>query len=165
MDQETRLRLQHKGQKAHIFDLGTKMAQMNGTGIPGPCADCLVWHRQTRGPLLWCSGILPHIIHILAKLNKQPVPHAESHISPLYIIAIVNFACRPPLVSTMENYSILKEERKQSLNSSMVCCIHKAWMSIANITLWFTAFCNIAHSSFFFLRKPYCDSVTNLNNA
>lgn len=64
-----------------------------GTGIPEPCPDCQAWHQQTRGPPVWCSGILAHIIHILSKLNKQQVPHAESHISPLNIIATFNFAC------------------------------------------------------------------------
>lgn len=40
MDQKIRRHQSHKVQKAHIFDLGTKMAQMSGTGIPEPCTDC-----------------------------------------------------------------------------------------------------------------------------
>lgn len=31
----------------------------------------------SRGPPVWCSGILAHIIHIPSKLNKQQVPYAE----------------------------------------------------------------------------------------
>lgn len=55
---------------------------------------------------VWCSGILAHSIHILSKLNKQAVPHAESRFSRLDITATFNFA-RP--LSPRE-----KKKKKQS---------------------------------------------------
>ncbi|KAK9517026.1 hypothetical protein VZT92_024922 [Zoarces viviparus] len=121
MGQKTRLHQQHKGQKAGIFDLGTKMAQMNGTRIPGLTVQSDINRRGAHESD--AQVFYPHIIHILAKLNKQPVPHAECHLSHLYIIAIFNFACS---LSSSPSHNgklrYLKEEHEQLLNSSMVCC-------------------------------------------
>lgn len=49
-DQKIHRHQSRKVRKAHMFGLGTKMAQMSGTGIPEPHTDCQTWHQQTRGP-------------------------------------------------------------------------------------------------------------------
>lgn len=115
-----------------------------------------------EGPACLLLRYFTRIIHILTKLNKQWVPHAEYHISPLYIIAIFTFVCSSSPRLHNGNYSNWK--RNTSGCWIQVCCIHKAWMNIAIKTLWFTAFATLL-IFFSFHKKLYRDSVPDLNNA
>lgn len=136
------------GQRVHVSDLATKMAQMGGRRY--------CWNLS-KGP----ACLMLHITRILTKLNKQWGPHAAPHMSPLqrlcsprlplpllFHLLFLLLLLPPKPRLRYGKLQCLKEESEQLLNSSMVCCIHKAWMSITNITLWYIAFCNSAPISF-----------------
>lgn len=137
-----------------MSDLGTKMAQMNGTRIPGPRTDCSIWQGAHQPDARYFTPHYPHPCQVTQTTSatcrviyKSSVHHCYRRLYNVFVLLT------SPFISTMENYSIWKKKRKQLLNSSMVCCIHEAWMNSFNITLWFAAFCNIAQNSL--LRKSH----------
>lgn len=155
---ESHQRRSRRAQTANIFDLGTKMARMSGTGIPALTVKA--WHQQTRGPAgLMFRYFRPQYSHPLPVKQTSGAPRRVPFRSSEHHCYLQ--LC-PPLVSTREE----KKETKWKRSASS--CWIQVWYAAYTKPEWpFGSFYNVAHSS---SSSPLTSSLAaalgpNLSNA